>query len=83
MVICPFTILDEVDEGAARVGLLEEGLVEEDDPGDALQLGLGHREEELSVLPPVVFGVVECDVGAGEPLAHGALRLVGGQDALW
>ena len=29
-------LLDEVDEGFAGVGLLEEGLVEEDDAGDAL-----------------------------------------------
>ena len=42
-------LLDEVDEGFAGVGLLEDGLVEEDDAGDALQLRLGHREEELSV----------------------------------
>ena len=33
-------LLDEVDEGLPRVGLLEERLVEQDHAGDALQLRL-------------------------------------------
>ena len=45
-------LLDEVDEGLPRVRLLEEGLVEEDDAGDALQLRLGHSEEQLPVPCP-------------------------------
>ena len=40
-------LLDEVDEGFARVRLLEERLVEQDDPRDALELRLGHREQQL------------------------------------
>ena len=40
-------LLDEVDEGAAGVRLLEERLVEQDDARDALELRLGHREQQL------------------------------------
>ena len=39
--------LDDVDAPLAVVVLLEEGLVEEDDPGDPLEVGLVHAEQEL------------------------------------
>ena len=56
-------LLDEVDEGSAGVGLLEEGLVEEDDAGDALQLRLGDREEEL---PECVRGFIRIRLVQGK-----------------
>ncbi len=48
-------VVDEVDELGAVVRLLEQGLVEQDDSGDGVQLGLGHGEQQLPEMRGKMF----------------------------
>jgi hypothetical protein len=70
---------EQVHERLPVGGLLVQGLLEEDDPGEVVEHA-GRREEQLAERLSVGLHVLEVD--AGEALADGARRLVGGQDAL-
>lgn len=69
-------LVQQLDEAGAVVGLLVDGLVEQDDTGDGLAEGGAGGEQQLSVLPAVLFGVLGADVS--QTFAHGAHGLVGG-----
>jgi hypothetical protein len=70
---------EHVHERLPVGGLLVQRLLEEDDPGEVVEHA-GRREEQLAERLPVRLHVLEVD--AGQALADGARRLVGGQDAL-
>lgn len=63
-------VLDDLGEGLATVGLLVQGLVEEDDATDAVVDLLVGGEKELAVQPPVLLSVLCVD--ALEALGHAA-----------
>lgn len=55
------SLLEELGEGLAVVGLLVHGLVEEDDAADARGDAVVSGEEELAVQPPVLLSVLSID----------------------
>ena len=63
-------IAQYLDEGRTVVRLLVEGLVEENDAADVLARLLADAEQKLSILPAVLFYVLNVD--GSQPLAHGA-----------
>ena len=74
------SLLKQVDQRFSIVILLIEGVVEQDHTRDGLD-GLWRRaEQDLAPHSPVLGGVLLVDLG--QPVAHGAARLVGSQDTL-
>ena len=57
----PASGLDVLGEGLAGIGLLVQGLVEEDDATNARTGTVVSGEEELTVQPPVLFSVLSID----------------------
>lgn len=55
------SLLEELGEDLAVVGLLVHGLVEEDDATDARGDAVISGEEELAVQPPVLLSVLSID----------------------
>src|SRR4029077_20877535 len=70
---------EQLRERRPVVGLLADGLVEEDDPADVL-LDARRGEEEVAVSAPVLLGRLDTD--RVEALLDRARALVGGEDAL-
>merc|ERR1711931_59287 len=74
------SLLQELGEEHAIVGLLVQGLVEEDDTTNCWLHALVSGEEQLTVQPPVLLSVLSID--ALEALGNAAGRLVCGKDSL-
>jgi hypothetical protein len=73
------TLLEDIDEGLAILGLLVQGLLEEDHAAEVLE-GARGAEEELAEGAAVLLNVL--DVDAGEALANGASGLIRSKDTL-
>ena len=63
-------VVENLDEGRSVVGLLVEGLMEENDATDVLARLLANAEQELAILSTVLLYVLY--VYGSQPLAHGA-----------
>lgn len=63
------SLLEDIDKRLAILGLLVEGLLEEDHTADVLE-GTRAAEQELTESPPVLLHVL--DIDAGKALANGA-----------
>ena len=66
------TVLDELGEASAIICVLVEGLVEEDDPSDAVVHALVGCEEQLAVAAPVLLCVLNPD--GVETFGHAACK---------
>lgn len=73
-------LLQQLNEGGAIVGLLVEGLVEQNDSRDVLRQLVVGGEQQLAVLATVVVGVLGTDIS--QALSHGADGLISGQNSL-
>jgi hypothetical protein len=73
------TLLEDIDEELAILGLLVQGLLEEDHAAEVLE-GARGAEEELAEGAAVLLNVL--DVDAGEALANGASGLIRSKDTL-
>ena len=63
------SLLEDINEGLAILGLLVEGLLKEDHTTDVLE-GTRGAEEELAESPAVLLNIL--DIDAGKALANGA-----------
>jgi hypothetical protein len=72
-------LLEDIDKGLAVLGLLVEGLLEEDHTAEVLE-GTRGAEEELTESTAVLLDVLNID--AGKALADGASGLVSSKDTL-
>ena len=73
-------LLDHLDQRRPVLGLLPDGLVEQNDAGDAVGHRLGGAEQQLAVVAPAGFGGFDAD--GGKALRDRAAQLVGGENAL-
>ena len=71
---------DDLRQRRAVLGLLADGLVIEDDAGDAVLHGVGRAEQHLAIVAAAVGGRLRLD--RVEPLLDGARALVGRENAL-
>lgn len=69
-------LLDELVELGAIIGLLVEGLVEQNYAGDVLGQGIIGSEEKLTVFATVFFAVFNINIG--KSLANGTYGFIGG-----
>ena len=73
------SLLKDIDEGLAILGLLVEGLLKEDHATEALE-GTRGAEEELTEGTAVLLNVL--DIDAGKALANSASGLISSKDTL-
>ena len=72
-------LLDQLDQRRAVVGVLPDGLVEENDAGNVFRHRFGAAEQHFAVVAPRHRR--ELDADGVEALLDGAGRFIGGQDA--
>ena len=73
------SLLEDIDEGLAILGLLVEGLLKEDHTTEVLE-GTRGAEEELTEGTAVLLNVL--DIDAGKALANSASGLISSKDTL-